>query len=174
MNYPALPPGPGGGYQPPLQALRQQLIAQLQGGRPKRMGLSGQNGFGLPNDINPGGPMIPYSPPSGNQLPPFPTGTKQPSWTTPAISIDARLPGHTYTIPPQLTPYGRFHSQGQDYVNPDLNPGNVGAIAAGTPPLNVGQHPVIDRMHQVDAAHQLAKALAGMSQRTLRGARYRF
>lgn len=111
-----------------------------------------------------------------------PTPINPPQRFTPAISVDGLT--NSYTVPPQLTPYGAFHeAPGQDELGPNagvwgsppstLHPmiqaalDKVRSAPAQVSENGLGMHPQIDRFHAIHASQALAALMAGLTQRTL-------
>lgn len=117
---------------------------------------------------------------------------------TPPIYVDGIGPGNTYTIPPQLTPFGRFHEPPNlDEINPNTTPpgysiqrspqpdprSRLQALISGLPDLlqrgqiNLGslqgvQQPFDQHHTMVNAAQNLARLLAQQHTAGLRRYQY--
>lgn len=141
-----LPPGP---FTPVANraALLRSLLAQ---GRPGQLGQAAQ-----PMPIQSPGAVE-----TGGSNPPFygiiPGGVRVPTGVPPVMPIPQDSPtGNTAPNFPFTPPH------------PLVLQSILGALNSTAP------HPVVNHIHSVDAAHQLARALAGRIGGTLRGARYR-
>lgn len=112
-------------------------------------------------------------------------------WFSPQISVDSSTPGQSYTLPPQLTPFGRFHTPAsQDEVNPGYGVPQPAApdVRTRLQTLLAGAHPGVGNflgdLHKaqpapfeqhhamVNAASNLARLLAGQSHAGLRRFQY--